>query len=221
MTPRLRIPAATSLLVALALALSARVVAVPIIGPLRVVLLVDSSASVSTMLNPLRASLLTFIDNLPGSPEVIDAEMTLISSGGQLRIRVPTTTDRVALRKAAAAFAPDGGANAFVDSMLEADKRFLQTAPERRSVFVIVMTDNSSFRGEARVDAYNKFARNFVNRGGRAHGIVISSMNSGIHSDILANITGNTGGYYDTIAIANALPDKMKYMAAMVAADIP
>ncbi len=129
--------------------------------------------------------------------------------------RLPAT-----LKQAAAAFASDGGANSFVDTMLETDKRFLKTS-ERRPIFVFMMTDNSVYRGEPRIDEYNAFLVDFMRRGGRAHAIVIAGRNSGIYTDILVNITGNTGGYYDSLMVANALPDKMKYVAAMVAADQP
>jgi hypothetical protein len=34
------------------------------------------------------------------------------------------------------------------------------------------------------------------------------------------NLTNNTGGFYDSLAVANALADRMKVMATMVAADM-
>src|SRR5258708_5539090 len=58
-------------------------------GPVRIVLLVDSSTSVSTMVPQFRAGLNAFLDALPGDPEI-----ALVSTGGQIRIRVPLTTDR-------------------------------------------------------------------------------------------------------------------------------
>lgn len=220
MTSFVRILAAGAV-AALAIVVTPPLIARPVIGPLRIVLLVDSSAAMASMINSFRASLLAFIDALPGSDQTIDSELTMISTGGQLRIRVPTTTDRETLKRAAAAFAPDGGSNAFLDTMLEADNRFLKTAPERRSVLVILITDRGGNRGEARIDAYNRFARQFFNRGGRAHGIVVRETDMGVNSDIVTHITRRTGGYFSAIAIANALPEKMKDVAAMVAADIP
>ena len=38
-------------------------------------------------------------------------------------------------------------------------------------------------------------------------------------SDLALNFTQNTGGIFEPIAIANALPDKMKAIAARIAAD--
>src|SRR5262245_12163977 len=88
-------------------------------NPLRIILLVDSSSMVSSMLPQFRAGLHAFLEQLPG-----EVEIALISTGGQLRVRVPPTTDRNRLHQAADAFAPDGGANALLDSLLEADRRF-------------------------------------------------------------------------------------------------
>lgn len=204
-----------------ALGLQVALPAAPIIGALRVILLLDSSSAISPMINPLRTGLLAFIDNLPGSDDDLDLELGIVSTGGQLRVRVPPTTERARLRAAVAGFAADGGGNAFVDTLLEADKRFLRNLDQRRPVFVVVMTDNSAFRGEPRVDEYNAFARDFVRRGGRAHGLVVGLMNAGVHTDILSNLAENTGGYFDSLAVGNALPDKLKYAAAMVSADVP
>ncbi len=197
-----------------------RVQTAPIIGQLRVVLIVDSSSAMSAMTNPFRSALQSFLEALPGTPETLEPEVTLISTGGQLRVRVPVTTDRQKLKKAAGEFASDGGGNAFLDTMLEADKRFLKNM-ERRPVFVVMMNDNSAYRGEPRIDEYNTFWRDFLKRGGRAHAVVIRGMNSGVHTDILMHITSASGGYYDALAVPSALPDQMKYVGAMVAADTP
>ena len=116
-------------------------------GPLRIVLLVDSSGTVAQMLPQFRAGMTAFLDALPGSPEI-----ALITTGGQIRIRVAPTTDREKLHKAINSFAADGGGNAFLDTLLEADRRFLVNAGERRPVFVIMMTDGTMSRGDARVN---------------------------------------------------------------------
>ena len=50
--------------------------------PLRIVLLVDSSSEVGALINPFRAGLKAFLE---GAPE--DAEIALITTGGQIRIR--------------------------------------------------------------------------------------------------------------------------------------
>ena len=92
-------------------------------GPLRIALVVDSSSAVAPLLNNLRAGLTTFLDELPGEHEI-----TFISTGGQIRIRQPVTTDRKKLKTAVGAFASDGGANSVIETMMEVDQRFLKGA---------------------------------------------------------------------------------------------
>ena len=186
-----------------------------IMGPLRIVILVDSSSAVAPMINQFRAGLNAFLDDLPEGPEI-----ALISTGGQLRVRVPPTTDRERLRKEIARFASDGGANALVDSLIEADNRFLKPTTEHKPTFVLLMTDLRTAGYELRADQYNRYVEDFMRRRGRAHGVVIHGVNMGLTTDIVMNLTGNTAGYYEVMAVPNALPLRMKQMAEMVAADI-
>jgi len=183
-------------------------------GQMRIVLLVDSSNSVSPMLIQFRAALNGFLDTLPGEPEI-----AFISTGGQLRVRVAPTTDRAALYAAANRFAADGGGNTLLDTMLEADQRFFKKAPDRRAVFVILTTDSDVVLRDARTDLYNKFMGDFLSRGGRAHAIVIGGGVTGINTLITENLVRNTGGFYETVTIANSVPKLMKTLADYVAAD--
>lgn len=66
------------------------------------------------MITPMRAAPNLFVDDLPGEPEV-----TFITTGGQIRIRVPPTSSRKPLREATERFAADGGANAFLETMID------------------------------------------------------------------------------------------------------
>jgi Mg-chelatase subunit ChlD len=183
-------------------------------GVMRIVLLVDSSSSVSNMITSMRSGLNLFLDGLPG-----EAEITFISTGGQLRVRVPPTTNRTVLREAINRFASDGGANSFVDTLLESDQRFLRTAPDRRPVFVILTTDVGFGVAEVRIDAYNKFAKDFISRGGRAHAIVVRGLNSGSTTTVAENLAHNTGGYFEMINVASAIPKTMTTLTNYVAAD--
>src|SRR5262245_8520584 len=183
-------------------------------GIMRIVLLVDSSSSVAPMVTPIRAGLNVFLEALAENTEVV-----FITTGGQLRIRVQPTTDRTTLRDAFNRFASDGGANAFVDTLLESDQRFLRKAPDRRPVFVILTTDAGIGVADVRIDAYNKFATDFVARGGRAHAIVVHGLNSGSTTIVSENLAHNTGGYYETINVASAIPKTMKTLSDYLAAD--
>ncbi len=177
-------------------------------GPMRIALVVDSSGAVAPLLNNLRAGLTTFLDELPGEHEI-----TFISTGGQIRIRQPVTTDRQKLKTAVGLFASDGGANSLIETMMEVDRRFLNGAPGQWPVFVIVTTDQGATRWEPNYDRFNRFVTDFVSRGGTAHAIVIHGKAGGITTEFVMNVVENSGGYYESMAIANVLPDKMKMVA--------
>jgi hypothetical protein len=183
-------------------------------GPMRICVVVDSSGAVSSMLNNFRAGLTTFFDELPG-----DHEISFITTGGQIRIRQGVTTDRKKLKEAAGLYAPDGGANSLIETMIEADRRFLNSAPGQWPVFVIITSDNAATRWEPNYDRFNRFVSDFVGRGGTAHAIVLHGRAGGITTEFVMNVVENTGGYYESMAIANVLPDKMRALAAHITAN--
>ncbi|MFN7914707.1 MAG: VWA domain-containing protein [Vicinamibacterales bacterium] len=182
--------------------------------PLRVVLLVDSSTNMATMLTEFRAGLHSFIDTVPE-----DVEIAIISTGGQLRIRVPPTLDRQKLHDAASRFSSDGGANSFLDTLIESDQRFLKAAADRRGAFAIVTTDPPVI-GDPPLYRYNRFVEDFLRRRGRAHAVVIrnATQNTGMASAILENLTSNTDGIFTVMAVANSLATRMKEMGEQIAA---
>src|SRR5262249_38308483 len=102
-------------------------------APMRVGLLVDTSDAAAPAITQVRPGLLQFLDTLPPEHEVM-----LISVGRQLRVRVQPTLDRKKLKDAAGGLFGDGGGTALMDSLLEADDRFLKKAEDRWPVFVIL-----------------------------------------------------------------------------------
>lgn len=184
-------------------------------GPQRLLLLVDSSTATQRMINSIRTGLLAFLDDLPGN-----AEIMLVTSGGPLRLRVKPTTERDQVRKAIGEFSSDGGSNTFVPTMLEANDRFLKTAPDKRPIIVIVTTEMTSQLDYVNIDAYNRFMNEFRQRGGRAHAVVIGGTASGLITDIARNLCENTGGRFSRILDATALTKLAKNIAAELAADL-
>jgi hypothetical protein len=183
-------------------------------APMRIVLLVDSSTPVGPMMNNFRTALNAFIDELPETEEV-----AFISSGGQIRVRTPPSTDRVKLRAEVARFASEGGANAFLDTMLEADKRFLKPVPAQWPAFVIVTTDSGEGRREPNIDDYNKFMNDFLSRGGSAHAVIVQGTQAGTVTDIVANLVDNMGGIRHTIVADSNLPVRLREIANRLADD--
>ena len=183
-------------------------------GAMRIVLLVDSSTIVRSMVTEFRAGLSAFLAALPGQPEVV-----IVSTGGQFRVRAGPTSDRVVLHAAANSFASDGGGNALLDTMIEADKRFLKNATDQKAIIVILTVDQDTSVVDPRIDRFNAFVSDFLARGGRAHAVVVTGVRTGVTTRSAENLVRNTDGFYDTVAIANAVPKLMTTVAAYVGAD--
>ena len=183
-------------------------------APARVVVLVDSSIAMSRWTNDFRAGLAALVDKLPPEDEI-----SVVSTGGQLRIRVPPTTDRNKVMTAVSGFFPDGGGNTFLDSLLEADLRLLKTAPDKWPVFVILTTDSTRSRQDLDIGLYNRFLVDFLMRGGKAHAVVISDDPAGQVTAMLANLTANTRGSYTSMSLAASLVAKMRDVATFIYLD--
>ena len=184
-------------------------------APMRIVLLCDSGTSMSPILNTYRVALNGFVDLLP--PEF---EVAFVSSGGQIRVRTQPSADREKLRAEITRFVPEGGANAFFETLLESDQRFLQKSAEKWPVFVVVGADTDT-RTEPDVVRYNTFMNNFLSRGGAAHVVMFASASKrvGAISDIASNLVQNTNGLYFPIVTESALPDKLKTIAERLVED--
>jgi hypothetical protein len=183
-------------------------------APMRIVLMVDSSTPVGPMINNFKTALQTFVETLPPQHEV-----AFISSGGQIRVRTRPADTRDKLRAEVARFASEGGANAFLDTLLEADKRFFRTAPEQWPAFVIVTTDNGDTRREPDVETYNRFMNDFLARGGAAHAVIVSGQQTGPVTDLTTNLVDNTGGLRQTLNTSNSLPARLKDIAERIDID--
>jgi hypothetical protein len=183
-------------------------------APLRIVLMVDSSTPVAPMINNFRTALNAFVDELPEVEEIV-----LVSSGGQIRVRTQPNDDRAKLRAEIARFASEGGANAFLDTLLEADRRFLRTAPGQWPAFVVVTTDNGDGTREPNVDDYNRFMNDFLARGGTAHAVIVQGRRTGSTTDMIANLVDNVGGIRHTIVTDHSLPVRLREIADRLADD--
>jgi hypothetical protein len=182
--------------------------------PMRVLLMVDSTSAVGSSLTEFRSALSGFLEAL--DPEI---EVGFITTGGQLKIRVPPGTDRQASRAQAQAFSSESGGNSMIEAVLEADNRFFKNTPPRWPVFVLVTTDLGSARSDPPFDRYNRFVGDYVARGGSAHAVIIQGSRPGILSTIVENLVHNTGGSLETIGISNALPDKLRTLGRRISED--
>jgi von Willebrand factor type A domain-containing protein len=179
--------------------------------PMRIALTVDSSRAVEPMTNEFRAGLQRFFAALPSSTEV-----SLMTTGGQARLRFSTTSDRKKLSDAASGFFTDGGGNAALDGVMQGYDQFLKKAEARWPVLVLVTADGP-VGGTVRDDQFQRFVRELQARAVVAHAIVVSTRGGGTPTSIALSLAKSTGGLYEAIAAATALPDKMKALGEKLA----
>jgi Mg-chelatase subunit ChlD len=179
--------------------------------PMRIVLVVDSSAAMESLTNQFRAGMQRFFQTLPPS-----AEVALISVGNQARLRFSPTSDRKKLADAAAGFFPDGGGAAVLDGLMEGYNQFLRKAEARWPIIVLVTTDGP-VAGTSRTDQFEKYLQQLDASAVTGHAIVISQRGKGIPAMVALNLAQSTRGFHDSIAAATALPDKMQALAEKLA----
>jgi Mg-chelatase subunit ChlD len=185
--------------------------------PMRIALMLDTSDAAAPAINHLRAGVLAFLDQLPPEDEVV-----LITTGRQVRVRVPPTTDRKKLKDAAATLFTDGGGTVLMDGLLEIDERFYKKADDRWPVFVLFTSDGTEASAGAREKEFMKWSVALGGRGVTAHAFVFKTPKGSQMPDIVAeNLTQNTGGRYEVMNTTTGLPDKMKALGEKLALDHP
>jgi hypothetical protein len=183
--------------------------------PMRIALMVDTSDAAASAFTHMRSGLLAFLDAL--SPE---QEVVLITTGRQMRVRVPPTADRKKLKDAAGGLFPDGAGTPLMDSLLDADARFMRKADDRWPVFVIVTSDGTESTPGARDKEFNQWIDGLRSRAATVHAIVLKVKDgSGVPEIVASNATKNTGGRFESIVISNALPDKLKVLGEQLTSD--
>ena len=180
----------------------------------RTAVAVLTCALVPLSLSAQRMPRRVFIDAYDGSGSPV-----LNLTTADLRVtenNVPREVTRVALGNAPmqiVRFVDSSGANAFLDTLIESDQRFLRTAPGQWPVFVILTTDNGEARADVRLDDYNKFVTDYMARGGTAHAVIIAGKQLGLVTDLVLNLVENTGGIHGSINTPNSLPERLKNIA--------
>ncbi len=183
--------------------------------PMRIVLMVDSSTSTQPMMTMFRNALDAFVDELPPQHEV-----SFITSGSQIRVRTEPSTDRQKLKTQIGLLQSEGGANAFLETLMEADQRFLKpVAGTRWPVVVILTTDIGEVRREPDIPRYNRFMNDYLARGGSAHAIIMQGKHFGPVTDLTQNFVQNMGGMYLSLIVDSGLPNRLRSIAERLAAD--
>jgi hypothetical protein len=178
---------------------------------MRIGLVVDSSEVADKMLNQIRAGLRALFDAVPQGTEV-----AMMTTGRQARLRMAPTSDPKKLSDAASSFFGDGGGTAALDGVMESYSRFLRRVEARWPVMVFITTDGP-VTGTVREDEFERFLKELQGSGVVAHAVVVSTRGNGVPTIVAINVTQVTGGSYEAIAAATALPDKMKALGERLA----
>ena len=178
---------------------------------LKIALMVDGSGSVSDSIVSLRAGLLEFFDVLPPQHEV-----GLFTITGQTRRRVDFTTDRDELREQAERLFGEGSPGvALIDGLRETwDRRFDDEDPW--PVFVVVVYDGAERSTGTSDKEFNEFANELIFRGATYHAIPVTTSGGSFQAQVSLNLTGNTGGIYNSIATATGLPVALTELATTI-----
>ncbi len=182
--------------------------------PMRIALMVDNSDPSTPSLTPMRAGLQAFIDQIPAQHEIV-----LLTTGRQLRVRVPPTTDHKKLKDGVGIIFPDAGSpSVLLSGLSETFDRFFKSVPDRWAVFVIVTTDGPE-NSNMNPKQFDQLAATFEARDVLFHAITLSTRGYGMQADAAHSLVQNSGGHADSLLVGNALPEKLKALGAMIARD--
>ncbi len=187
----------------------------PAKDPMRIALMLDTSDAAASALTHMRAGAIAFLDALPPEDEVL-----LVTTGRQMRVRVPPTTDRKKLKDTAAGLFTDGAGTVLMDGLLELDDRFFKKADDRWPVFVIFTSDGTEASTGSREKEFMKWSPLLGPRGITVHAFVLKTpKGSGTPEIVAENLTQNTGGRYDVMNTTTALPEKLKALGEKLTLD--
>jgi hypothetical protein len=186
----------------------------PVDWPTKVHVLVDNGKGNTNPINPLRDGLKGLFEALPD-----DVEVELYTTSPQPRPIVKPTTDKAALMKGIPLIAPDGGAGAFFDALLEAANRIDK---DKTPHFPVILMAGSDF-GAVNVNDrdFQRFQEAILKHAITIHIIVMGgtggSTGGGAQTEIGLAVTKLSGGKYENITtttrLATLLPELGKRIA--------
>jgi hypothetical protein len=174
-------------------------------GPMRIIVLVDTSQAADKWQSSLREGLTQFVDAI--GPQ---HEMALMTIGRQFRPRTQPNTDRAKLKNEINHLGLDG--------LLEADQRFQRKEEVRWPVYLILTTD-STMSNNIQDPEWRALLVDLVARGATIHAVGLQNTGPSITTEVAETLTKVTGGSYNYFSIGNALPEKLKAIAAQINAD--
>jgi len=187
--------------------------------PMRIVILVDNSQI--PYIDPLpfvRRGLQQFLNALPPNHELM-----LVTTGGQMNIRVEPTRDYLAVMQSANAIqVMRSSGNALVGTVEEVYERYLRGLERRYPVLVIVATDGDDMSQRVTSERVNGLLQQVTRSGVRVNAVLLSP--TGFTTPVSTNLVRSftlemikrTGGALEQASDVTA-PAKLKTMAGRIA----
>jgi len=183
--------------------------------PMRIALLVDTSAATASAIARIRAAVSAFLDALPPEHEVL-----LVTTGRRTQVRVPPTTDRTKLKENVGGMLPELGPTALLDSLKAVDDRFMRkTSGDHLPVFVILTADGSENSHEVDQKGFNRWVDEIAFRGVSVNAIVLKTSANGVPESIASGLAQVTHGHYASMGIAGNIAEAMAQLAAKLGDD--
>ena len=178
-------------------------------GPMKIQVLVDNGEVNTNPINGLRDGLKAFFEKMPEG-----VEMSLYTTAPQGRAIVKPTTDKKKLIDGIALIAPDRGAGAFFESLLDAVDRVNR---DKTPGFPLLMLVGSNVGAEDIKDRdVQDVQQKIIKNGITIHVVLMSggsnqSSRTGAQPEIGMTVTKQTGGRYESInattRLATLLPE--------------
>jgi hypothetical protein len=193
----------------------------PINWPMKLEVLIDNGDAMANSISSLRDGLRSFFNEIPE-----DVETSLLTYSPQPRFIVKPTTDRQQLLKGIDLVSPNSGSGAkFLDAVSEAIGRTDKAKGDFFSTIMLITT-NGPEGSNGNLDAVvDKMQELIVKRPITVHVMMVAisstqsvgKVSGAIQTQVGTNLTKNTGGRYENVALASKLPTMLSDFAHQIA----
>jgi hypothetical protein len=180
--------------------------------PMRIAILVDNSQTFSDDMPQIRRALQQFVNALPANHELM-----LVTTGGQMNIRVPPTRDYLEVQQAIGEInRMMSSGNAMIGSVQEIFDRYLRTVERRYPMLVILSGDGNDTSQRVTEKTVNELLSGLTKTGVLVNAVMLSSSGASVVRSVTLEMIKRTGGAYESATIATALAGRMKVMAGRI-----
>ena len=181
--------------------------------PMRIAIIVDNSQTFIDDTPQIRRALQQFVNALPPHHELM-----LVTTGGQMNIRVQPTRDYLEILEAIREITRmRQGGNAMVGTVEEIYGRYLRTAERRYPMIVILSGDGNDTSQRITDKGVNELLSGLTKTGVIVNGVLLTSSGMSLVRSIVMEMIKRTGGALESVIVATALAGRMKVMAGRVA----